>query len=92
MIASTGSARSSFIEAIAKARGGDFEAARKLVEEGENMLVKGHNEHAKLLSQEASGNKVQVDLLLLHAEDQMMSAETFRIMAKEMIEIYKKLD
>jgi PTS system cellobiose-specific IIA component len=32
-----------------------------------------------------------VDLLLVHAEDQMMSAETFRIMAKEIIEIHRRL-
>ena len=92
MIASNGSARSYFIEAIGEAKEGDFEAAEKLMEEGENMLTQGHHEHAKLLTQEASGEKVPVDLLLLHAEDQMMSAETFRIMANEMIEIYKRLE
>lgn len=91
MIASNGSARSYFIEAIGAARKTNFEEAQNLMKEGERMLALGHHEHAKLLAQEASGDKVQVDLLLLHAEDQMMSAETFRIMAKEMIEIYKRL-
>ncbi len=92
MIASNGSARSYFMEAIGEAKEGNFEEAEKLMEEGEDMLAQGHHEHGKLLTQEASGDKVQIDLLLVHAEDQMMSAETFRIMAKEMIEIYRRLE
>ena len=31
-------------------------------------------------------------LILMHAEDQLMSAETFRIMAEEFIEVYKKIE
>ena len=91
MIAANGSARSYFMEAIEAAKEGDFEEAEKLMEEGEKMLAEGHHAHGGLLTQEASGDKVKVDLLLVHAEDQMMSAETFRIMAKEIIDIHQKL-
>lgn len=91
MIAANGSARSYFMEAIEAAKEGDFEEAEKLMEEGEKMLAEGHHAHGGLLTQEASGDKVKVDLLLVHAEDQMMSAETFRIMAMEIIDIHKKL-
>lgn len=91
MIAANGSARSYFMEAIAAAKDGDFTEAAGLMEEGEKMLEEGHHAHGNLLSQEASGDKVKVDLLLIHAEDQMMSAETFRIMAVEIIEIYSRL-
>lgn len=92
MIASNGSARSYFMEAIGEAKKGKFDEAVDLIKEGEEMLAIGHHHHGKLLSKEASGEKVEVDLLLVHAEDQMMSAETFRIIAKEMIEIYKRLE
>lgn len=91
MIAANGSARSFFLEALAAAKEGNFEEADRLMSEGEAMLEEGHHAHSNLLSQEASGDKVQVDLLLVHAEDQMMSAETFKIMAGEMIEIYSRL-
>ena len=91
MIASNGSARSYFIEAIGEAKEGNFEAADKLMEEGENMLTKGHHEHSKLLTQEASGEKVPVDLLLLHAEDQMMAADTIKLMSEEFIANYKRI-
>jgi len=91
MIAANGSARSFFLEALAAAKEGNFEEADRLMSEGEGMLEEGHHAHGNLLSQEASGEKVKVDLLLVHAEDQMMSAETFKIMACEMIEIYSRL-
>ena len=31
-------------------------------------------------------------MLLMHAEDQLMSAESFRILAEEFIELYKRMD
>lgn len=91
MIAANGSARSYFVEAMEAAKEGNFEEADRLMEEGEKMLSEGHHAHGNLLTREASGDKVKVDLLLVHAEDQMMSAETFRIMAKEIIEIHRRL-
>jgi PTS system cellobiose-specific IIA component len=44
----------------------------------------------KLIQNEASGKKNEMSLLLVHAEDQLMSAEGFKILALEFIEIYKK--
>ncbi len=91
MIAANGSARSYFMEAIYAAKSGEFDESTRLMEEGEKMLAEGHHAHGDLLTQEASGDKVKVDLLLVHAEDQMMSAEMFKIMATEFIEIYSRL-
>ena len=88
IISSVGMARSSYIEAISEARNGNFERAR---EEGEEMFVQGHSAHAQLIQQEAGGNPVSPTLLLLHAEDQLMSAEGFKIIAEEMIANYKKI-
>ena len=31
-------------------------------------------------------------MLLMHAEDQLMSAENFRILASEFIELYQKIE
>ncbi len=35
----------------------------------------GHDAHMKLLQQEASGEELPFRIILLHAEDQLMSAE-----------------
>lgn len=91
IISAVGGARSCYVEAIQKAKENDFEGAQKLVEEGDALFQQGHQAHAKLITQEANGDKVDVVLLLVHAEDQLMSAEAFKILANEFIDVYKKM-
>ena len=91
IISSVGMARSSYIEAISEARNGNFERAKEMIKEGEEMFIQGHSAHAQLIQQEAGGNPVSPTLLLLHAEDQLMSAEGFKIIAEEMIANLKKI-
>lgn len=91
IISAVGSARSMYIEAIQLAKQGDIEGAQKLMKEGEAVFVEGHHAHAKLIQQEASGEANTITLLLLHAEDQLMSAEGFKIIADEMIDVYRRL-
>ncbi len=91
IICNVGTARSAYIEAIKAARAGKFEEAEALMEEGKETFVLGHEAHACLLEQEASGKPVEVQLLLIHAEDQLMSAEDFSILAEELIENYKMI-
>ena len=91
IISTVGTARSLYIEAIQEAKAGNIEKARELVEEGEKVFVEGHKAHAGLIQQEASGEKVEVQLLLMHAEDQLMSAEAFKIIANEFIDLYEKI-
>lgn len=92
IISTVGTARSLYIEAIQEAKAGNIEKARELVKEGEGVFVEGHKAHAGLIQQEASGDKVDVQLLLLHAEDQLMSAEAFKIIATEFIDLYEKIN
>lgn len=91
IISSVGMARSSYIEAIQEAKKGDFTKARELIKEGENYFNEGHGAHAGMIQQEASGNGVDTSLLLIHAEDQLMSAESFHIIAEEMIQMYERI-
>ncbi len=92
IISAVGSARSNYIEAISCARNGEYERAEELIKEGDELFVGGHKAHAELIQQEASGNKTEVQLLLVHAEDQLMAAESFGVLAKEFIEVYKKIN
>lgn len=92
IIAAVGTARSSYIEAIQKAKEGDFEGAERLVKEGDEMFIEGHHAHAGLLQVEAdNGQGSAVSLIILHAEDQLMSAESFKTVALEFIDLYKRI-
>ena len=89
IISAVGTARSSYIEAIQEAKKGNFERAEELIKEGAEVFVQGHHAHFKLIQQEASGQAVIPTLMLMHAEDQLMSADSFKIIAEEFIEVYK---
>lgn len=91
MISAVGSARSTYIEAIQEAKNGNFEKAEVMIEEGGKMFIEGHHAHAKLIQSEAGGEKTELSLILVHAEDQLMSAEAFKIIATELIDVYKKM-
>ena len=46
----------------------------------------------EMIQKEASGESVETCLLLIHAEDQMMSAETFQVLAGEFIDLCKMIN
>ncbi|KUP25919.1 PTS lactose/cellobiose transporter subunit IIA [Paenibacillus sp. DMB5] len=91
IISAVGTARSMYIEAIQEAKAGNIEQARELIAEGAKVFVEGHRAHKKLVTQEANNEPVNITLLLMHAEDQLMSAEGFKIIAEEFIALYERV-
>ena len=92
IISCVGTAKSCYVNSIAKAEEGDFEAAEELIKQGDEAYNGGHEVHMKLLQAEASGaGKKTLPLLLLHAEDQMASAETCKLMALNFADAYREL-
>lgn len=89
IITNTGSAKSSYIEAIQKAKTGDFEEGKRLMAQGDQYYGQAHQVHGSLIKQEASGETVAVSLILMHAEDQMASTEMAKVLAREFIELYE---
>ena len=92
IISSVGTARSCYIEAISEAKKGNYEKAEELIAEGEKVFIEGHDKHNELLQKEASGEGNVVNLLILQAENQLMSAEGFKIIAQEFIDVYRKIN
>ena len=92
IISSVGTARSCYIEAINEAKKGNYEKAEELIAEGEKVFIEGHDKHNELLQKEESGEGNVVNLLILHAEDQLMSAEGFKIIAQEFIDVYRRIN
>lgn len=92
IITYVGTARTHFINAIQCAKEGKYDEAEELIRQGDEAFALGHNGHADLLAMDANGEIADGYMLLMHAEDQLMSAESFRILADEFIAVYKKLD
>lgn len=91
IISYVGTARSLYIEAIKEMKRGNIEKSEQCMEEGIVQFAEGHKVHASMIQEEAEGKTVTTSLLLMHAEDQLMSAEGFRIVALEFIHLYKTL-
>lgn len=49
---------------------GDFEGARKHLAAADETMVKAHDAQTEMLQQEAEGNPVPVNIILVHAQDQ----------------------
>lgn len=77
------------IEALQLAKAGDFAKAQAKIKEAEECFVEGHHAHMELLTKQAEGETMPFDLLLVHAEDQMMSVETAKLLVEELIAVYE---
>ena len=89
IISAVGTAKSRYVQAMYLAEKGDFDEARAKIKEGEESFVKGHE--ASLIQKEACGEKTVPTILLMHAEDQLMNAETTKIMAEEIIKLSQRI-
>lgn len=92
IISAVGQARSCYIEAIQEAKSGKYATCNELVRKGNELYASGHRIHQAMIQEEAGGNKIAVSLLLTHAQDQLMNAESFKILCDEFIDLYRKFD
>ncbi|MFD1441767.1 MULTISPECIES: PTS lactose/cellobiose transporter subunit IIA [Lacticaseibacillus] len=92
LILNGGNAKSSAFEAIQAAKKGDFETADAKLKEADGFLVDAHNSQTKMLTAEANGEHAKVTLLMVHSQDHLMTSITFRDLAGEIVDLYKRLD
>ena len=91
LIANGGNAKSLAFEAIRLAKKGDIEGARAKLKESDKSLLEAHNSQTGMLTREAQGDHMHVTLLVMHSQDHLMNAITFRDLAGEMVDLYEKL-
>lgn len=91
IISSVGTAKSLYIESIWKSKKNEFKEAKKKIDEGNEYFLKGHEYHLELIQKDASDSSVPFSLLLVHAEDLLMTADTFKILSTEFMDLYKKI-
>ena len=79
-------------EAIQLAKKGEYEQAHAMMAEGKETFVQGHHGHADLLEWQGQGLTWKTNIYLMHAEDQLMAADSFETIASEMIEQYEQIN
>ncbi|KAF1298851.1 PTS sugar transporter [Enterococcus sp. JM4C] len=91
LISNAGAARSCYFEALQKFRNGEETAGQELFAQGQEHYREAHQVHGQLVQKEAGGDTVWMSLLMTHAEDLMMSAETTGELAKELMAVYGEI-
>ncbi|WP_315072299.1 PTS lactose/cellobiose transporter subunit IIA [uncultured Clostridium sp.] len=89
LIVNGGDARSNAMNAIEHAKAGEIEKARELIVEANEALDRAHDYQTKLIQEEAEGNKTEVSILMVHAQDHLMNAMTITDIANEFIQMYE---
>lgn len=90
VISFAGVAKSCYMEALQMAKEGKFAEVEAKMAEGDKNFTEAHNGHHELLQTEVTTGEPQICLLMTHAEDQLMSAETLKTVIVELIEIYRE--
>lgn len=91
LIAHAGSSRSSSMAALHSARTGDLAQARVHLAEAEAELVIAHRLQTELVQSEARGDRVPVNVILVHAQDHLTSAIVVMDLAGEMVHLYGRI-
>lgn len=91
LIVNAGNAKSDAMEAIQAAKKGEFEEADEKLKAAQAALVEAHHAQTKLLTAEANGEAFTITLLTIHSQDHLMTSITFNDLAKEVIDVYRRL-
>lgn len=92
LIILSGEARSYAMEAMQVAKEGQIDEARKLLEKSKETLGDAHAAQTSLIQGEAAGNKTEVTLLLVHAQDHLMTSIVVKDLAEEIIDLHDRLN
>ena len=92
LISRGGTAKGMAYEALAAAELGNYEEAESLLKQADEELLAIHNVQTSLIQSEAAGDKNEVSILFVHAQDHLMTAIEAKNLIECMIKMHKKID
>lgn len=91
LIINSGQARSLAYSALKKAKEGDMAAARQLMTQSHEALNAAHQVQTQLIESDQGEGKIPVTLVLVHAQDHLMTSMLARELINELIDVHEKL-
>lgn len=91
IILNSGNARTIVHEAFAAMREGNYDLAAEKLEDSNKELLLAHQAQTKLLHEYAGGTEIKIEIIMVHAQDHLMTTMTLREVALEMLELYKRV-
>lgn len=92
LISFSGDARSFIYEAFSLVMQGECEEAEKSLSEAEDSIIKAHNIQTELIQNEAKGKHIELNLLMVHAQDHLMNTLLAKELIKNMMYMQKEIN
>lgn len=91
IIVHSGNARSYLYEALDYAKREEYSETEKLMSQAADEMTKAHNIQTKMIQQDIDKNE-NISLLLIHAQDQLMTMMSEQTLIERLIEMQKELN
>ncbi|MYL57620.1 PTS lactose/cellobiose transporter subunit IIA [Virgibacillus halodenitrificans] len=86
-----GDAKAIAYEALESSYDGNFELAQEKLDEANSKLTEAHNTQTKLIQSEINGEKIEMSLLMVHAQDHLMTSISEISLIEKMIKMQKRI-
>lgn len=90
LISHSGTARSLAYKALEEAKKGNYSEAEALMKQSHEESHQAHNAQTELLFEEANGNKTEMSILLVHAQDHLMTSMLAVELIQELIVLHRE--
>ena len=91
LILNAGNSKSQSLLALEAAREFDFEEAKRCLKEAEKELRAAHKAQVDMIQSEAQGNSVELNIILVHAQDHLTMAMMAKDFTEEFVNLYKTI-
>ncbi|HCN60745.1 MULTISPECIES: PTS cellobiose transporter subunit IIA [Mammaliicoccus] len=92
IILHSGTARTNIHDAFKNMREDNYELAEQILDEANQEITLAHQSQTDLLQKYASGESINMEIIMVHAQDHLMTTMTLREVAIEMLHLYKKVN
>ncbi|APB30548.1 PTS lactose/cellobiose transporter subunit IIA [Vagococcus teuberi] len=87
-----GNARGFAYEALEACRKGEYEKVDELLKQSKDEMVLAHNTQTELVQKDVRGESVEISLLMIHAQDQLMTTMSEQTLIEQMIIMQKEIN
>ena len=89
LIINAGEAKGFAYEALEKVNEGKYEEADELMKKANKALGVAHDSQTELLQKEATGEKTEISIFFVHAQDHLMTAISEKNLIEQIIDLRK---
>ncbi len=89
IVALSGDARTKLLTAVKEAKAGNLDRVQRLIDDAQELLNDAHNSQTALLTAEARGEVTTPTVLLVHAQDHLMTSMLLRDVIDALVDIYR---